>query len=62
MESEHNYQKRLQWINKAIEVKEEVTWWDLRVKAILLMELGEYATSKKLAMNGLEMAQKVKKE
>lgn len=53
MESGKEFDKGLQWINKAMEVKREGDWWDFRVKAILLMELGQYAEAKKVAKEGL---------
>lgn len=62
MESGKEFEKGLESINKAMEVADEVTWWDLRVKAILLMELGKFGESKKVAQEGLIKAEKVKRE
>lgn len=62
MESGKEFKKGLDWINKAIEITDEVTWWDLRVKAILLRELGEFDASKKIAKEGLIKAEKKKRE
>ncbi len=59
MEAGKEFQKGLDYINKAIEVTDEVIWWDLRIKAILLMELGQFDESLKVANEGLKMAEKV---
>lgn len=59
MEAGKEYEKGLQWIAKAMEVTDEVTWWDLRIQAILLMESGQKAKAKKVAEEGMAMAQKV---
>ena len=59
MESGKEYQKGLQWINKAMSVTDNITWWDLRVQAKLLLELGRHDESLKVAKEGLLMAKKV---
>ncbi len=41
LESEKEYRQGLEWINKAIEIREEKVWYDYRVKALLMIELGE---------------------
>ncbi|MFT4568205.1 MAG: tetratricopeptide (TPR) repeat protein [Saprospiraceae bacterium] len=58
MESGKEFRKGLKWIEKAIEVTDEVTWWDLCILAILLMELGEKEKALKVAKKGLIMAEK----
>lgn len=62
MESGKEFKKGLEWINKAIDVTDEVTWWDLRIKAKLLMELGNYDESLKVAKEGLIKAENEKRE
>ena len=59
MESGRDFKKGLKWIRKAMELTEAVTWWDLRIQAILLMELGDYVKALKIAKEGLKMAKKV---
>lgn len=61
MESGKEYEKGLTWINKGIAITDKVTWWDLRVKAILLMELGRSDEALKLAKEGLIMAEQEKR-
>jgi len=61
MESGKEYDKGLKWINKAMEVTDEVTWWDLRIQAILLMESGQKDKALRVAKEGLAMAKKVKR-
>lgn len=56
MESGKDYEKGLDWINKAIAITEENGWWNLRVKAILLLELNRKEEAKKIAEQGLESA------
>lgn len=61
MESGKDLEKGLSWINKAIETNDEVSFWDLRVKAILLMESGDAEQSIKIAKEGLVLAEKAKR-
>jgi len=61
MESGKEFAKGLQWINQAISVTEEVSWWDLRIKAILLMELDRKAEAKTVAKDGLKKAEAAKR-
>ncbi|MEM8528594.1 MAG: DUF2911 domain-containing protein [Bacteroidota bacterium] len=62
MESGEEFAKGLDWINRAIEMAEEVTWWDLRIKAILLMELNRKDEAVMVATEGLKMAEVAKRE
>lgn len=62
MESGHDYERGLDWINKAIDIAEEVGWWDLRIKTILLMNLGKSSQARELAKQGLVLGQKEKRE
>jgi len=61
MESGKEYEQGLKWINKAIELNEERGWWDLRVKAILLMELNRMTEAKVLAEEGLALVTEIKR-
>lgn len=62
MEAGGDYKKGLTWINKAIEITDEVTWWDIRIKAILLMNLERKDEALSFAKEGLIMAQKAQRE
>jgi len=55
-ESGKNYEKGLEWINKGIELRDEKKWWDYRVKAHLLMNLGKNKEAKRTAKEGLKLA------
>ena len=57
MESGGNFERGLKWIDTAIEMRENLSWWDLRVKAILMIELNRQKEAEKLAEKALEMAQ-----
>ena len=61
MEAGKEYDKGLEWISKAMEITDEVTWWDLRIQAILLMESDQKEKARNVATEGLAMAQKVKR-
>jgi len=58
LESGKNYERGLAWINKAIDLTEEVVWWDYRIKAYMLLGLNEKEAAKEIALMGMEMAQK----
>lgn len=58
MESGKNYEKGLVYINDAIKVREETSWWDLRIRAIMLMNLGQTSEAIIDAKKALAMAQK----
>lgn len=58
MESGGNFERGLKWINSAIEIRENSSWWDLRVKTILMMELNKKNEAMKIAQAGLKMAKK----
>ena len=59
MESGEDFARGLNWINMAMEMTDEVTFWDLRVKAILLMKMGDNPKALKVAKEGLEMAEEI---
>lgn len=56
MESGRNYDMGYKYITKAKELTDEVTWWDLRLEAILLMKMGENDKAREVAKKGLVMA------
>ncbi|MFD2561916.1 DUF2911 domain-containing protein [Aquimarina rubra] len=56
MESGKEFTKGLNWINKAIAIAKNAGWWDLRVKAILLKELGKNTEALKVAEEGMKKA------
>ncbi len=58
MESGKNFERGLKWINSTIEIRKNPSWWDLRVKAVLMMELNKKDEAMKVAQTGLEMAEK----
>jgi len=62
MESGHDFQKGLEHIMKIIDNADDISFWDIRVQAILLMEMGRNDEAKKVAEKGLKMAQDVKSE
>ncbi|MEM6805087.1 MAG: DUF2911 domain-containing protein [Bacteroidota bacterium] len=57
-ESGKNYERGLKWIDKAIELTEEIGWWDYRIKAYLLMGLAQKEAAKEIAQKGMELAKK----
>ena len=59
MESGGNYAQGLEYINKSIELLDKVSFWEIRVKAILLEKLGKKSEAKATAEQGLAMATEV---
>lgn len=54
VESGKNYERGLEWINKAMEFKEKVSWWDYRLKAYLLIGLNKKMEAKDTAEKGMK--------
>ncbi len=61
-ESGKNYERGLEWINKAIKMRDEEKWWDYRVKAHLLMNIGKRREAKQTAAEGLVLAKAKKSD
>lgn len=57
-ESGKNYARGLEWINKAIELTEDIGWWDYRIKSYLLIGLDKKEEAKTIALKGMELAKK----
>lgn len=57
-ESGKNYERGLVWIDKAIELTEEIGWWDYRIKSYLLLGLEKREEAKEMALKGMELAKK----
>lgn len=55
-ESGKNYSRGLEWINKAIEMTDEIGWWDYRIKSYLLIGARYEIEAKETAAKGLSMA------
>ena len=62
MESGKNLQRGLNWINKAMEITDQVTWWDYRIKAQLLLEKGDLKEARQYAEKGLTLAEIAKRD
>ncbi len=62
LESGGEYEKGLEWINKAMEVAGERGWWNLMVKTKLLLNLGRNEEAKIVAKEGLVSANEEKRE
>lgn len=62
LESGHNFSRGLEWINKAIEIRENNSWWDLMIKSILLDELDQKKEAIDVARDALQMAKEEKHE
>ncbi|GAA3521517.1 DUF2911 domain-containing protein [Aquimarina addita] len=58
MESGGNFERGLTWIDSAIQMREQTSWWDLRVKAILMINLNKKKEAMTVAKIGLELAKK----
>ncbi|BDD03940.1 DUF2911 domain-containing protein [Aureibacter tunicatorum] len=56
MESGHNFNRGLEWIELSIKHRETPSWWDLRAKAILLMGLNKNEEALKVAQKANSMA------
>ena len=55
MESGGDYNKGLEYINKSISLLDEVSFWELRVKAIVLEKLGRKTEALEIANQGLAL-------
>ena len=60
MEAGMNFNRGLKWIDSAIELREKSSWWDYRIKAILLMNYGRKVEALSIAQKANEMAKKTK--
>lgn len=56
-ESGKNHARGLDWINKAIDLTEQVEWWDYRIKSYLLLGMGNEVEAKEVATKGLKLAE-----
>lgn len=59
LESEKNYAVGLEYINKAIEIREKPRWYDFRAKALLLLEMNRNAEAKEASEQGMKLAKKI---
>lgn len=62
MESGGDYAKGLEYINSAISLLDEVSFWELRIKAILLEKLGKKTEALQIANQGLEISKEIGSE
>lgn len=58
IESGKNYSRGLEWIDMAIQSREATSWWDLRIKSLLLNELNRQDEAAELASKALSLAKK----
>ena len=59
MEAGGDYRKGLEYINKTIDMLDEPSFWELRIKAILLAKLGERKEGIEVAQKGLSLSKEV---
>lgn len=56
IESGKNYTRGLEWINIAIKLREGSSWWDLRIKSLLLNELNRQGEAIEIGKEALSLA------
>lgn len=62
IESGKNYSRGLEWINLAMKSRGTSSWWDLRIKSLLLNELSRHGEAIEVAREALSLAKEERHE